>query len=406
MTLVTGSTPAVCDAAPGTIRVQVATPQVHVRRLREDELGRAMNLVQRRLEAQVASLETVRDVLRHNPDSVWGIYRFRDRDNPNAEILGFYSMLLFNEVGATLLRRGDYDATQPQVAHLASPGERPAIVYFWALVAEGLTMAAGPLIARAMGKLYAGVPIYTTAGTIAGLKKIKKSGYRAVIEGREGIGDVFWLERYPEEQNFAHQTTPLPKPPVSSRRLESRYKVVVAATPDEMEKAFRIRAAVYMIEQRCPYDEEFDGNDYTGTTLLGYVDGEPAATMRVRYFADFVKFERLTVLPRFRATSMISRDVVSAAVSLVSRKGYRRGYGHAQLHAVRLWSRFGFRPTSTEPTLRYSDHAYVVMEGDFPAHNDPITMKSDPYLILRPEGRWDEPGILERSAKRPATNPH
>lgn len=404
MTTVTSSTPAVCDAAPGTIRVQVATPQVHVRRLREDELGRAMNLVQRRLDADVASFETVRAVLRHNPDSVWGIYRFRERDDPNAEILGFYSMLLFNENGAALLRRGDYDATAPLVAHLAAPGERPAIVYFWALVAEGLTMAAGPMIARAMGKLYAGVPIYTTAGTVAGLKKIKKSGYRPVIEGREGIGDVFWLERYPDEQNFAHQTTPTP--PVSSRRLESRYKVVVAASPDEMEKAFRIRAAVYMIEQRCPYDEEFDGNDYTGTTLLGYVDGEPAATMRIRYFADFVKFERLTVLPRFRTTSTISRDVVSAAVSLVSRKGYRRGYGHAQLHAVKLWSRFGFRATSIEPTLRYSDHAYVVMEGDFPAHNDPITIKSDPYLILRPEGRWDEPGILERSADRPATNPH
>lgn len=412
MTLTTGftpsSTPAVCDAAPGTIRAQVATPQVHVRRLREDELGRAMTLVQRRLDAEVASFETVRDVLRHNPDSVWGIYRFRERDNPNAEVLGFYSMLLFNAAGAALLRQGDYDATRPRVEHLAGPGERPAIVYFWALVAEGLTMAAGPMIARAMGKLYAGVPIYTTAGTVAGLKKIKKSGYRPVLPGREGIGDVFWLERYPEEQNFAHQTSVAPPPPkpTSSRRLESRYRVAVASTPDDIEKAFRIRAAVYMIEQRCPYDEEFDGNDYTGTTLLGFVDGEPAATMRIRYFADFVKFERLTVLPRFRTTSVISREVVSTAVSLVSRKGYRRGYGHAQLHAVKLWSRFGFRAMSIAPTLQYSDHAYVVMEGDFPAHNDPITIKSDPYLILRPEGRWDEPGILERSAIRPATNPH
>jgi hypothetical protein len=33
-------------------------------------------------------------------------------------------------------------------------------------------------------------------------------------------------------------------------------------------------------------------------------------------------------------------------------------------------------------------------------------MMSDPYLIVRPEGYWDAPGALDRSAERPATNPH
>jgi hypothetical protein len=37
---------------------------------------------------------------------------------------------------------------------------------------------------------------------------------------------------------------------------------------------------------------------------------------------------------------------------------------------------------------------------------NPLATYSDPYLLVRPEGRWDEPGILDRSAARPATNPH
>ncbi|MEB3904248.1 hypothetical protein OSH39_02650 [Mycobacterium ulcerans] len=38
--------------------------------------------------------------------------------------------------------------------------------------------------------------------------------------------------------------------------------------------------------------------------------------------------------------------------------------------------------------------------------SDAITLASDPYLLLRPEGAWDDPGVLERSAARPATNPY
>ncbi len=396
--------PSVCDATPGTSTIRTATSRLSVRRLKEFEIEQAMALVHARLDARVASIESVRAVLRRNADSVWGIYRAGEENLPDCEILGFYSMLLFNEDGAARLRAGMLDATAPEPVHLVRTGERPTIVYFWAIVAEGLTMVAGPMIARSMGKLYAGVPIYTTAGTPAGLKKILKSGYRPVIDGRAGIGDLFMLDRYPDDQKFARPAS-APRP-ISRRRTADRYRIVVASTPDEMEKAMRIRAAVYMIEQRCPYDEEFDGNDYSGSTLLGYVDGEPAATMRIRYFAGFVKFERLTVLPRFRNTTAINREIVLAAINLCARKGYTAGYGHAQLHAMKFWSRFGFRPVATNRKLVFSDHEYVEMEGEFPPHADPITTRSDPYLILRPEGRWDESGILERSIARPASNPH
>ena len=61
--------------------------------------------------------------------------------------------------------------------------------------------------------------------------------------------------------------------------------IKLASTSDELMQCYMLRAAVFMGEQHCPYWEEFDGNDYTASHIIVYVDGEPAASMRVRWFA-------------------------------------------------------------------------------------------------------------------------
>jgi len=171
-----------------------------------------------------------------------------------------------------------------------------------------------------------------------------------------------------------------------------------------MDKVMAIRAAVFMIEQNCPYDEEFDGNDFCSAHILGTVNGEPAAVLRMRYFAEFAKIERLAVLPRFRR-STIAKEVVEHGIEICRRKGYTKLYGHAQLRLAPFWAKFGFRPMG-KPKFSFSDHEYVEMDGEFPPHANRITLQSDPLVIVRPEGRWDEPGVLDHSASRPATNPH
>jgi predicted GNAT family N-acyltransferase len=179
----------------------------------------------------------------------------------------------------------------------------------------------------------------------------------------------------------------------------------VAATPDDIARVFALRAAVFMTEQYCPYDEEFDGNDYCATHILGLADGEPAAVLRMRFFAEFAKIERLAVLPRFRLT-LIPKVVVETGIEICRRKGYRLLYGHAQKRLVKFWSRFGFRPMGKNTNLVFSDHEYVEISAELEPHSDPITTASDPYVIIRPEGRWDDPGVLDQSAARPAPNPH
>jgi predicted GNAT family N-acyltransferase len=187
--------------------------------------------------------------------------------------------------------------------------------------------------------------------------------------------------------------------------MRQKCQAVIAATPDAIAKVFALRAAVFMSEQDCPYEEEFDGNDYCATHVLGYVDGVAAACIRMRYFADFAKMERLAVLPRFRRT-LIAKVVVNAGIEIARRKGYRKLYGHAQKRLLHFWTRFGLKPLQKNFPLVFSDHEYVEVCADLEPHEEAITMMSDPYVIVRPEGAWDEPGVLDQSAARPATNPH
>ena len=187
--------------------------------------------------------------------------------------------------------------------------------------------------------------------------------------------------------------------------MAKELKAVVASTPDLIAKAFALRAAVFMSEQNCPYEEEFDGNDFCATHILGFVNGQPAAALRLRYFAGFAKMERLAVLPKFRRT-LIPKIIVEHGIEIIRRKGYRSLYGHAQKRLLKFWARFGLKPMQKNFPLVFSDHEYIEVHAELEPHPDAITMMSDPYVIVRPEGSWDTPGVLDESAERPPTNPH
>jgi predicted GNAT family N-acyltransferase len=180
--------------------------------------------------------------------------------------------------------------------------------------------------------------------------------------------------------------------------------VTIARTIEDVMRVTSIRAAVYMAEQECPYDEEFDGNDFSATHLIGYVGNEPAGCLRVRYFADFAKIERLAVRREFRKTRL-AFQIVRAGIELCRAKGYRRLYGHSQKRLLNFWGRFGFRPLEGGKEFAFSDFDYQEIVLDTVRHPKAIAIGVDPYIMIRPEGRWHVPGILERSAIRPVTRP-
>lgn len=190
--------------------------------------------------------------------------------------------------------------------------------------------------------------------------------------------------------------------PEDFARTPGPVKVRVVRTLDDFQKIVAMRALIYMAEQDCPYDEEFDGNDLAGSThLLAEIGGEPVGCMRVRWFCDFAKVERSCVRPDFRSFR-IGWVMMDHAIDLIRRKGYRKVLGHAQEHLVGYWERYGLLPRTERPGFAFSDRAYREVLGQFPPREDALHLDVDPLILDRPEGGWDRPGPLDRSAARGA----
>jgi predicted GNAT family N-acyltransferase len=182
---------------------------------------------------------------------------------------------------------------------------------------------------------------------------------------------------------------------------ERALRVVVARTLDDLMRVMLVRSLVYVGEQVCPYDEEFDGNDFAGAThLLLMKHDEPIGVVRLRWFAGFAKLERLAIRAEYRGGCGLML-LAKAAFSHAERKGYTRLMGHAQARLVPFWKRyFRGRLRADRRPFSFSDCDYVEMEFDLHPSKDAITIDSDPLVLLRPEGEWSRPGVLDRSAPR------
>ena len=51
------------------------------------------------------------------------------------------------------------------------------------------------------------------------------------------------------------------------------------------------------------------------------------------------------------------------------------------------------------------DFDYVEIVAEIERDPEAITIGADPYVMIRPEGRWHVPGVLERSSTREVTRP-
>ena len=340
-------------------------------------------------------------VMSHNPDSIWAITRRNRYDPANPIVEGFFALLMLNEVGMKRLVEGSFDATNPDLSLLTAQHERPAGIYLWAVHAPGsLSGGIALVLEKVSTPLYAAADLYARPLTTGGSRILEATGFRS--------GATYRGMRAPHLQIFKRTNPSGIEGPIYDNHAGCNrgreLSVGVARSLEDIMRVMTIRSAVYMAEQECPYDEEFDGNDFSATHLIGYVGNEPAACLRIRYFADFAKMERLAVRREFRRTRL-AFNIVRAGIELCRTKGYRKIYGHSQKRLLNFWSRFGFRPFEGSQEFVFSDFDYVEVSLEMTPHPQAIAIGVDPYIMIRPEGRWHVPGILERSAIRPVTRP-
>jgi predicted GNAT family N-acyltransferase len=116
--------------------------------------------------------------------------------------------------------------------------------------------------------------------------------------------------------------------------------------PDEREAAFCIRREVFVDEQRVPAEAECDQYETAARHFLARAGDEAVGTARWRFTDKGVKLERFAVRRQHRGRR-VGSALVEAVLADVRQHPQYHGqpiYLHAQLAAMPLYTKFGFRP--------------------------------------------------------------
>jgi predicted GNAT family N-acyltransferase len=124
-----------------------------------------------------------------------------------------------------------------------------------------------------------------------------------------------------------------------------QIEVHKVSDPAELEKVFAIRREVFVGEQNCPPELEWEFEDES-THFLAMVDDVPAGASRWRKTDKGYKLERFAVLKSFRNMGVGQKLVKAVLNDLPKDASYV--YMHAQLPAISLYERFNFEKTGRE----------------------------------------------------------
>jgi predicted GNAT family N-acyltransferase len=126
---------------------------------------------------------------------------------------------------------------------------------------------------------------------------------------------------------------------------EKNIHVKKVTDPKELETVFAIRREVFVIEQNCPPELEWE-HEEESVHFLATVNDEPAGAARWRKTDLGYKLERFAVLSQFRGNG-VAQALVSTVLADLPADAYYI-YLNAQVQAVGLYSKFGFEATGPE----------------------------------------------------------
>lgn len=330
-----------------------------------------------RAELKLADQGAIERIRMHNPETL-RVIREAGSDQP----LGLFAYLPLNPNGVAALATGGFDGLSPDVAHIARAGEHPEAIYLWLVYLPGALARTIGVVAHAFDQVAPeGCPVFSRAVNDHAERLNRSMGF---LDARQF---------YPQCRPGLLVVFPEKEP---ARIVSPKPVLRIARTFEDMAQILSIRAATYLAEQFCLYSEEFDGNDFCATHIIGSVGGDPAGCIRMRFFAGFAKIERLAVRAEYR-NSRLAFELARAAVSHCRQKGYRTLYGHSRLDLVKFWKIFGFREREDNPDFSFANIRYRELFCELDEEPGAIGLDSGPMVLIRPEGEWNRLGPLDRS---------
>ena len=112
-----------------------------------------------------------------------------------------------------------------------------------------------------------------------------------------------------------------------------------------VQEAFTIRKKVFVEEQHCPPELEYEHDDVS-QHFLAVCNDMPCGAARWRKTENGIKLERFAVLPAFRGRGVGARLVSEVLQDIKEQKG--KIYLNSQLSAVNFYVPFGFVPAGEQ----------------------------------------------------------
>jgi predicted GNAT family N-acyltransferase len=128
-----------------------------------------------------------------------------------------------------------------------------------------------------------------------------------------------------------------------------------------LEIVFAIRREVFVVEQNCPPELEWEFEEES-IHFLATVDGEPAGACRWRKTDKGYKLERFAVLEKYRGKGVGQALVKTVLEDLPADATYV--YMHAQIQAVPLYEKFNFKKIGDEFEEAGIRHYKMVMANE------------------------------------------
>lgn len=130
----------------------------------------------------------------------------------------------------------------------------------------------------------------------------------------------------------------------------------------ELQKAFDIRRKVFVDEQNCPADLEYQYDDES-THFLATCNNVPCGAARWRKTGNGIKLERFAVLPEYRGKGIGAHLIKAVLKDIPASPG--KIYLNAQLSAMNFYTPFGFKPVGDQfeeagimhQQMLYADHS-------------------------------------------------
>jgi len=127
--------------------------------------------------------------------------------------------------------------------------------------------------------------------------------------------------------------------------MPAKTEVIKVTDPADLEKVFAIRREVFVGEQNCSPELEWE-HEEESKHFLATVGGVPAGASRWRKTDKGYKLERFAVLQKFRGFGVGQELVKTVLADLPGDATYV--YLHAQIQAVSLYEKFGFEKVGPE----------------------------------------------------------